>query len=100
MPPSIFPCCYAQVVDAVSSSPESVANELFSAGLIPKEVRDKARIAAFSFYEKATHLLPAVKAKILADSSYQDFEKKYYRYLFINLACTHSLVHCNKFATK
>ena len=62
-------------MDAVSSSPERVADELFSAGLIPKEVRDKARIAAFSSYEKASHLFPAVEAKILADSSCQDFEK-------------------------
>ena len=63
------------MVDAISESPERMANELFSNKLISKDTLDKVRVATTLPYEKASSLVDAVQARISTSGNDKDLRK-------------------------
>ena len=76
LPSKVFQQFFAQLADAISESPERMANELFSKSLISRDTLGKVQVASTPAYEKATSLLLAVQAKMTSTGNDQDLKNQ------------------------
>ena len=72
---TVFQHFFARMADAISESPERMANELFSKKLISRDTLGKVQVASTPAYEKASSLLLAVQAKLSSSRSDKDLRK-------------------------
>ena len=71
----VFQHFFARMAEAISESPERMANELFSKEIISKDTLGKVQVASTAPYEKATSLLLAVQATISSGDSDKGLRK-------------------------
>ena len=66
--------CFAKLVTAFKTSHLTIANELYSRGIIPAEVRSKVAMVGVSNEQKATWIVEAVLDQVhLCPRKYYDF---------------------------